>query len=106
METQIEQGDVVLRRVTAVPKGATEQKGAIVLARGETTGHAHVVERIPGIRSYQDTEGRLYIEVPEGKTATVRHEEHGAVTLPPGIWERGIAREYDPFAEDARQVAD
>lgn len=105
METQIVQGDVVLRRVTSVPKGATEQTGAIVLALGETTGHAHVVERIPGIRSYVQ-EGRLYIEVPDGVEATVTHQEHGTVTLPSGIWERGVVREYDPFAEAARTVSD
>ena len=105
MERQIVQGDVILRRVASVPRGATEQQGEIVLALGETTGHTHVVERIPGIRSYiQD--GRMYIDVPEGKTATVRHQEHGAITLPAGVWERGVVREYDPFAESARMVAD
>ena len=102
----IVQGDVLLRRVDAVPAGAKEQTGEIVLALGEVTGHAHVVESIPGVTSYIAADGRMFIEVPEGHTATVRHQEHGPVTLPPGVWERGIVREYDPFAEAARQVAD
>ncbi len=35
--------------------------------------------------------------------AAVPHETHN---LPPGIYEFRIAREFDPFAEQARRVAD
>lgn len=31
---------------------------------------------------------------------------HGSYDLAPGIYEMRISREYDPFAEQARQVAD
>lgn len=73
-----------------------------ILAEGEVTGHAHrltvktdVMERDDGVREFAiDTDVDLV------------HEEHGTVTLPAQEYESGIVREYDHFAEEARQVAD
>ena len=38
--------------------------------------------------------------------ATVQHEEHGAVTLAPGIWEIGRVREKYWFQDMVRNVQD
>lgn len=98
-----QQGDVILRQITALPGGGeTVSKGRCVLAEGEHTGHAHVIE---------DDEAEL-IQIGErmllklGKAATVIHEEHGPVTLEPGIWEVGRVQEYDYFSKMARPVSD
>jgi hypothetical protein len=98
-----QQGDVLLRKLKAIPDG--EQKSLsrkrLVLAHGES-GHSHVIE---------DDEAEL-IQIGERmllkltRSATVTHEEHGAVKLSPGIWEVGRVREYDWFSKMERQVVD
>jgi hypothetical protein len=100
---KIQQGDVLFRLVT-LPKGKQTvlAKKRCVLAEGEHTGHAHVVE---------DDEAEL-VQIGEKilltltKEATVKHEEHKPVTLSPGIWEIGRVKEYDYFSQMVRQVAD
>ena len=93
-----------MKRLETLPEGSAKSvsKGRCVLAEGESTGHAHVVE---------DDEAEL-IQIGErmllklGKAATVVHEEHGPITLEPGIWEVGRVREYDYYAQMARPVTD
>ena len=96
-----QQGDLLLFPVAAVP---TEGKvlGHTVLAEGEATGHAHValgdgVELI-------EREGTLFLSAPQG--ATITHQEHAAVTLPPGAYRVRRVREYDHFLMEAREVRD
>jgi hypothetical protein len=98
---QFQQGDVLLRKIDAIPKGAEPASGR-VLAEGEATGHKHVAEA-------QDAalfthEGALYMRVPSG--TRVVHEEHGALDIPPGDYLVGKVREYDHFAEQSRPVFD
>jgi hypothetical protein len=67
-------------------KGKTESK-RVVLAYGETTGHAHAFYG-------EDTvvlEGNKLIVKKEDQ---LRHEEHHAHTVNPGIGEVTIQREY------------
>ncbi len=85
-------GDVGLKRIAAIPKGAKaqERRGDIILAEGEVTGHAHRIAD-PTVRVWCEDDKR-YIEV---TTATVLdHEEHGPITLEPGIYEVLQQREY------------
>lgn len=71
-----------------------------VLAEGEVTGHAHrlseatEVFEVAGVREFET----------DGDTLT--HEEHGPIAIPPGAYESGIAREFDPAEQAARQVRD
>lgn len=102
------QGDVGITFVSALPKGATpvENKGRIVLAYGEVTGHAHAlaVEDAQEF-SLADAGGivRRFLQVFDNG-ATVRHEEHAPIPLPPGFYEITQQREYTP--EAIRNVAD
>ncbi len=98
-----QQGDCLIEAVESIPTRAKLRKGRCVLAEGEATGHAHVIEQ-KGAKLYEGDAGELFLEL--SKEATVTHEEHGPVTLPPGVYEAGIVREYDHFAEEARQVRD
>jgi len=117
----IRQGDVLLVAVAALPAGCTEvpnDKGRIVLAYGEVTGHAHAIaDHRPAQRAaemadaaiarakarlLQAPSGERFLEVTE--TVTLRHEEHTAHTLLPGIYRLPVQVEYSPAA--IRRVKD
>lgn len=102
-----QQGDVVGQLVDTVPTGVKlHVKRDGVLAHGETTGHAHRLAEASGGLLYEAEDGTLYVKVgPKG--ATITHEEHGPVTLPPeSVYQVGRVAEYDHFQEEARQVRD
>jgi hypothetical protein len=121
---QRRQGDVFLQKVD--PKtwerytsGTKVVKASSVLARGEVTGHDHVVSGdvvdvltnpvrntsttslIPGV---QWADGVVWVVVGPGG-AVVNHTqfgqivaepEHSPVQLPEGVWEVRIQHEYSP----------
>lgn len=110
---QFRQGDVFLERVDALPKQEmtlVTAEGRVILAYGEVTGHCHAI--------YPTAEGKLpaklwdagaerFLQVLE--STTIRHEEHGAIPLEPGVYRVskfgiGTQREYSP--EEIRTVAD
>jgi hypothetical protein len=103
------QGDVLLARIDPadLPPGAAtgslDRGGRFVLARGEATGHAHVVAG-PELRVLADPvdPDRLYVEVPTHGRLT--HEEHGPISLPAGLYRVVRQREYLPGTY--RPVAD
>lgn len=127
----IRQGDVALVQVDKLPTGLTlveGQESKIVLAWGEVTGHHHRIEdhvahqaraaERPGAadeiaeatiaraqtraRLWRAENGDRFLEVRE--TVTLRHEEHTAHTLPPGIYKLPTQVEYTPA--ELRRVAD
>jgi len=76
------------------------ENGKVILAEGEVTGHAHRVPIGENIEVHED-----FFAVKEG-SATVTHEEHGAIELPPGDYSVGIVRETDHLRDEVRNVAD
>ena len=101
------QGDLLFIRFTGkAPMKAKENPLGRVLALGEATGHSHAVEEpdLANADVYLDAQGRLVVRVKRGESATVRHEEHGAVELDGGTWEVRRQREYQPSGWT--QVAD
>jgi len=98
-----QQGDLIGRKLASMPEGKINQTThkRLVLAHGES-GHSHVIE---------DDEAEL-IQIGERmllkltKQATVKHDEHGPITMEPGIWEIGRVQEYDYFQHMVRQVVD
>ena len=95
----IVQGDVFLTP-EILPVGAKKLRHKI-LAKGESTGHAHVADAESELYEY---EGTLYLIAETG--VQVKHEEHKPINVPAGTWKIGIIREYDPFEEEIRQVKD
>ena len=107
------QGEITIFRIGALPEGlkpSTEgktPKGAII--SHSESGHHHVLTgagdvlehmSAPGMKSLYailDAPGELI------QDAAVPHEKH---VLPAGIYEFRLAREFDPFSEQARRVAD
>ena len=74
----------------------------VVIMEGEVTGHAHVAEG-KGIELLTEGE-KTILDAPNG--ATITHEEHGPLALPPGKYVVRRVQEYDYDAEEARNVAD
>lgn len=122
MSKYYQQGDVLLKRVDQLPQGAVELPQVDrILQRGETTGHKHQFLGNTALKVYVDeasapadpaqvlriTEvgGRRFIEVVESP-ALLSHEEHGPISVEPGLYELDIVREWDYFEGVLRQVAD
>jgi hypothetical protein len=100
------QGDVAIIPVSKVPTQLTpvkRDKGAVVLAYGEVTGHAH---RIPSrsAKLFRDETDARYLRIGGGGGAELKHEEHGTIKLPPGNYKVIRQREHTPAA--IVQVAD
>lgn len=72
-----------------------------VIIEGEISGHKHEV--ING-RLYEspDKKGKMILEAGEG--CQVIHPEHKPISVPKGVYEIDIQREYD--GKDARKVKD
>ncbi len=100
------QGDVLLQRVDTIPDGLQAvplDKGRVILAYGEVTGHAHAVEgdvRFLAADLEELEERFLHVE----REASVVHEEHDTIALPPGDYRVVRQREYAP--ERPTYVAD
>ena len=106
--TEARQGDVYVQAFAALPDGCTlieRDKGGVVLAYGEVTGHAHQFrEDHVKMFSANDNSGRRFLVI-EGKQATLFHEEHDPITFAPGIYEVWQQREWTDDNEP-RTVAD
>lgn len=122
----IRQGDVLLVKVDALPAGCTEVphvNGAIVLAFGEVTGHAHkIADHVDAARmkdAGRQARNALHaakvrarlLEAPNGtrflevlKPVNLKHEEHSPVEIPAGIYE--LPTQMEHTAERMRRVAD
>lgn len=101
------QGDVLIRQIDKLPKDAmaVPNKGRIVLAYGEATGHAHAIASDEAMEyTMVDAHGAVRRFLSVASSATVKHEEHAAIPLPAGVYEIVQQREYSP--EEIRNVAD
>jgi hypothetical protein len=110
------QGDIILELVDdCAPSGSLVERdpdGAVVLARGEVTGHRHAFYG-SGVTMFRDDAlardmpAELYVGHIRVKAdrAELRHEEHDTVTLPKGTYRVRRQREYDGL-EAMRVVAD
>jgi hypothetical protein len=101
------QGDVLFRRVEALPVGAVrrEQPGPIVVAHSET-GHHHAIQDA-GVHLYRERGGDPLIRFlfVEGAHADIVHlraqDTHETLRLTPGFWEVRRQREWTPEGERA-----
>jgi hypothetical protein len=103
------QGDVLLIPVDSIPTGVKpaerDNRGRIVLAEGEKTGHAHAILDDPAtlfVKDDLDEMADRFLRV-EGEV-DVLHEQHAMITLPEGDWIVRQKKEYAP--ERPRFVAD
>ena len=115
------QGEIMIRRIGDVPTmrghglGFTPlalENGRFVIGHSET-GHHHVLSSVKGCDvgvMERPPEGmrvlRAILENPTSLHHLRDHDTHESIALPPGEYEFRIAREYDPYAELARQSMD
>lgn len=115
------QGEITIRRIGDVPKTGKQQSGytPLALENGRfiighsETGHHHVLSKSTGADVMvmdRPPEGMrvLYAILYEPMSLDHQrdHDTHESIALPPGEYEFRIAREYDPYAELARQSMD
>lgn len=99
MPLQYRQGDLLFVRQDTRPAVILTARQSNVIVAGEATGHAH---RLQAGTILEAHDGALYLDVTH--TTQVVHEEHGPITLDPGLWLVIRQREYTP--EAFRTVAD
>lgn len=111
----IRQGEVRIEPIKAIPKcemKPIEAKNGVIIV-GESESHHHHVLDAEGVTVMERTS-----DVPAGmrtlyaivKTATILHQTagnpHGSHAIGVGIYAVRIKREFNPFLEEARRVAD
>lgn len=101
------QGDVLIEAISSLPKDSIKlprEKGRVILAHGEATGHAHTIADKHCDLFSSDTEaGVTFLDVQEA-VAALTHDEHSTIELPPGKYRVRRQREYSP--EEIRNVQD
>lgn len=93
-------GDVQIQPIAKpenLGKEIERRARGLVLADGEATGHAHVIQE-KGANLYEDVmmgndNGLMLLEVT--KPVALRHEEHKSLNLDPGWYRISIKREYN-----------
>ena len=103
MRNIMSQGDVTFLPVKLIPSGVKRIVDG-VLAKGETTGHAHRVGTLTTAELYE-MDGRMFLKVGDEGVSIV-HEEHAPVTLDPGNYEVHIDQTFDYSAQALRNVQD
>lgn len=105
-----QQGDVLLSPICLAPQGCKQikDKRGVVLAEGGHTGHYHAFEDDDGgVALLEAPDRSRYLVISGGrKAATLTHQEHKPIAVPPGTYRIGIVREKDWFTEMVRNVVD
>ena len=96
----IRQGDVMLVRTAECTESVDATEQPVVLALGEVTGHKHQFMADSRV-SYLGRDSVLRI----GEPSALRHEEHSAPTVPPGLYDLPVQVEWTDALEP-RVVAD
>jgi hypothetical protein len=101
------QGDVLLVKTTksSIPRGLKVHRGRLILATGEATGHAHVIDD-PAAVLWGDELDVRFLEVTAAVDLvhTSTPPDHDTLSIPPGTYRVIRQREFTP--EAVRRVAD
>jgi len=94
-------GDLLFLKVDEVPSefrrfkiSPKKHSRGVIVAEGEKTGHHHTLEAAKSYFNYEWRGGRISfveIDVP----TKVEHEEHGTITLDPGLYQINFQKEVD-----------
>ena len=110
-----DQGEISIFRINGdVPAGLApltevDRRGRPIISHSESGNH-HILDAAVDVMEKPDApEGmRILYALLDKPTALIQDapDAHGSHTLEPGLYEFRIAREFDPFAEQVRMVAD
>lgn len=92
----IRQGDVYVIPAT-IPSGTqpvARDKGRVVLAWGEVTGHSHAIAA-PAATLLSTAENERFLRI-VGSAVDLVHEEHATISIAPGEYRVVIGREFTP----------
>jgi len=109
-----QQGEVRITRIDALPENmqtkSVQKIGKGFVISHSESGHHHlltggdVMERISAVPAGMQ---RFYAILDEPQSFIQdAANPHGGYDLAPGIYRFDVSREFDPFAEQARRVAD
>lgn len=96
-------GDILLVAVDTKPPEEIVPAKRIVLAEGETTGHAHILTA-PEVFEWQ-ADGQRYVQV-QGGPGILTHQEHGTRTIPPNTTYRVVPQQETDLSNEWRRVTD
>lgn len=108
------QGEITIIKIDALPENVqtrpVERSGAGTIISHSESGHHHVLtdgEVMERVSDVPDGMQVLYALL-NAPASLVQDAPvpHGGYDLAPGLYEFRISREFDPFAEQARRVAD
>ena len=108
------QGEITIFRIAALPAGLVpapecDRHGRPIISHSES-GHHHVLDRAVEVLEKPDAPAgmRILYALLDAPAALIQDADkpHGSHRLDPGVYEFRIAREFDPFTEQARMVAD
>lgn len=109
------QGEIRVNRIDALPevemRPHAEKIGAAFVISHSEQGNHHVIDGdVEVMERTQDVPAGMRILYAIVKAPTALRQDaatpHKAIPLPPGIYEMRLKREFDPFAEQVRRVAD
>ena len=81
MSLHYRQGDLLFVQQDTPPETRLTARQGNVIVMGEATGHAH---RLQAGTILEAPDGSGYLDITH--TTQVVHEEHGPITLDPGLW--------------------
>lgn len=108
------QGEITIIQIDAIPEGmatrAVEKTGKGHIISHSESGHHHILTGGEVMERMNDVPAGMQIiyALLDAPAALVQDAPtpHEGFNLPAGVFEFRIAREFDPFAEQARRVAD
>lgn len=109
------QGEITIFRIEGdMPSGLAahtekDKLGRPIISHSESGNHHVLDAAIDVLEKPNAPEGmRILYALLDKPTALIQDapDAHGAHMLQPGLYELRISREFDPFAEQARRVAD
>ena len=114
------QGEIKLIRIGDIPNDVTVPNGFTAMkSEGEhmiighsETGHHHVMDARHVVAAVMDNPptGMRVLQLIVSQPTALRHlrevDTHEPITVHPGLYEARLGREYDAYAEIARQVQD
>ena len=109
------QGEVNIRRIEKVPHGLipVSAENSLLIVSHSERGHHHGFRDNGGITLMERTKDvptgmKILYAIIENPTELIQDASapHETIKFDPGIFEFRISREFNPFAEEARRVAD
>jgi hypothetical protein len=98
----VRQGDVFLIAADGVSGTKVKRdKGRIILAYGEVTGHAHAIKERDAELLHDSQLDQRFLQVLDEAGVDLVHEEHDTIHIPTGNYRVVQQREWTPFGERA-----